>query len=1343
MEKRRTRNWFLWLLVAALLAMLPVPPARADDSEFIFDAASGTITAYHGSGGEVVIPASIDGAAVTAIGAHAFELKDSISSVVISEGVTVIGDYAFSECYGLESITLPSSLRSIGDAAFYYCGLAHINLPEGLTNIGSYAFLECNAMRGALHIPDSVTNIGNGAFYDCSMITEANIPEGITSVADYLFLGCPNLSMVNLPSTLVSIGDWSFQGCYSSVGSPVSITLPQGVTSIGEGAFDSCTGLGSVSLPAGLQSIGARAFTNSGLTNIDIPAGVSLGDGAFSACHNLVSIELPPDLTALANDLFAGSNMLQSLTIPSGVTSIGDGTFQSCIGLIRLAIPNGITSIGAAAFQGCVYLTSISLPTSLTSLGEYAFFGCSRLTSVHFQGSPPAITGDLPSLSVFQQADSSTIYYSAEANGWAASWEGRPTAPMQFAVDGGTLGSDYAYIEHILTFLCPGSYSVSLRSGVTVVTDSAIAVKAWGSSEQNPVAITLSGVDVQTAVGCAFEIADNSTVHLSLTDVNRLCSGSGLAGLQLLSGNRLTLSGPGSLLAVGGAGGAGIGGCSGSAAGRITIVDGNVTAIGGTGGAGIGGGDHGAGGTATLSGGVVFAEGDRTDGSAAQDIGRGDQSSGGAGTLTVSGDAAVFLRNDDCAAPLTTHTHQAFSGFLGGSLYLIPLPWTGDFGAYLPLFALTFDANAGTGALPPAYGLRGYLAALYLPAGDGFSRAGHSFVGWNTVADGSGSAYAAGDLFSFSADSTLYAQWNAIPRRLAAVPAAATASVSVNTAFALDLAAVFADAEDDPLNYRVAVGGASAIPASQDYQYTPSAAGETTLVFTANDGWADSADTYTVTLTATPGYYLVGLSAQPAAGGTVSGGGNYQAGDTVTVTATANESYDFINWTEDGAAISTEGNYQFTLGEAARQLVANFLLCRPVVTVTSAGHGSVSGGGRYSLNATVQLSAVPDSGYNFAGWYDGDEALSSLPNYRFPATREFTLTARFVAMPSADLGVAILGGGSVRLNGGSVALDENYLEQHRCGTSLTLAATPDSGYSFGYWQDAVSGSLLSTEPVYQTVLGAGLSLKAVFTRVPDAGSSEFTVIFLNKSGRILQSTKVAKAATATAPIEPSLAGYRFLGWDQALGPVTTNLTIRACYQRLDEQYHLSVINGTLPGGGTSGDFLYDWPVTVVADPAPSGQQFSHWEQDGVKVSTSNSYSFFTPLRDTTLTAVFVADTTELPTLPFITLSSDVQVDVTGGTMLFVASRNLPTGYTLVESGILLLQAVDAPAELTLETAGVLRGKIKNDSTDQFYVRKTNVAPGSTWHARAYLIYQDADGNIVTVYSQNTVCRTLS
>ena len=71
---------------------------------------------------------------------------------------------------------------------------------------------------------------------------------------------------------------------------------------------------------------------------------------------------------------------------------------------------------------------------------------------------------------------------------------------------------------------------------------------------------------------------------------------------------------------------------------------------------------------------------------------------------------------------------------------------------------LTYDANGGAGTIDPAIGAAGESVSV---AENGFTLNNYTFTGWNTQADGSGTAYSAGDRFTLTdEDTVLYAQWS-------------------------------------------------------------------------------------------------------------------------------------------------------------------------------------------------------------------------------------------------------------------------------------------------------------------------------------------------------------------------------------------------------------------------------------------------------------------------------------------------------------------------------------------------------------------------------------------------------
>ena len=90
-------------------------------------------------------------------------------------------------------------------------------------------------------------------------------------------------------------------------------------------------------------------------------------------------------------------------------------------------------------------------------------------------------------------------------------------------------------------------------------------------------------------------------------------------------------------------------------------------------------------------------------------------------------------------------------------------------------YTFTYDANGGQGTMESYTGDFGDL--LRLPA-CAFTRAGYRFTGWNTAADGSGTAYKPAEYVNLTDNLTFYAQWEPIIRTIRFDPGAGSGEMA-------------------------------------------------------------------------------------------------------------------------------------------------------------------------------------------------------------------------------------------------------------------------------------------------------------------------------------------------------------------------------------------------------------------------------------------------------------------------------------------------------------------------------------------------------------------------------------
>ena len=437
--KKTIKAFILFALLSVIMTSVCVTAgASYTENGFFYTVEDGeaTVTGFSEEITEsLVIPSTLGGYPVTAIGDSAFEYQWDMPSVVVPEGVRTIGSRAFRCCYALEEITLPSTLTVVGISAFASCEILRVNhpdlagwvqidfdgmhatpvywdddeedplteiyfgdstepirdvvIPEGVTRIGTWVFGN-NETIESLVIPDSVTEIGERAFFDCGRLLTVDFGEGLECIGEFAFDGCENLSNFTLPDSLLTIGDWAF----SSNTAITEVTVPDKVEVIPLGAFSYCTALETVNIGAGVEIIGQQAFYKAGLTEVIIPDNViAINLRAFQECKALETVVIGDGVTTVADKVFYDCTALKNLTIGDSLTSYPENFLKlqdkkesdyipdDWLHIEKLIIGDGLTALPTEIIKR-EYLKEIVIGDGISVIPEYQFSAYSNLESV-------------------------------------------------------------------------------------------------------------------------------------------------------------------------------------------------------------------------------------------------------------------------------------------------------------------------------------------------------------------------------------------------------------------------------------------------------------------------------------------------------------------------------------------------------------------------------------------------------------------------------------------------------------------------------------------------------------------------------------------------------------------------------------------------------------------------------------------------------------------------------------------------------------------------------------------------------------------------------------------------
>ena len=413
------------------------------------DNGNATITGYNGKASGLVIPATIDGHTVVAIGNGAFRGNSRLRAVIFPDAVTRIGSNAFRDCKNLTSIQLPAGLTELGAMAFGNCvGITEITIPKGVAaaridayahgrgpfgncanlsavtfengitripaNLFSYCTgkietelpdtvteIEYNAFEGSgllsIKIPDTVTAIGNYAFNNCQGLTEIQLPAGLTELGTMAFGNCAGITEITIPKSVTAARIDAYahgRGPFGNCANLSAVTFENGITRIPANLFSCCTGKIETVLPDTVTEIGYNAFENSGLFTIKLPEKLKkIQSYAFAGCGNLSSIIIPGTVTSIESSVFSGCSALTTVRIPESVTEMGESVFKNCSSLYDVNLSSSCVNIKKSMFEGCSSLEKITFPDKVTTIEASAFLDCTALKEIVWSKALTAIEG--------------------------------------------------------------------------------------------------------------------------------------------------------------------------------------------------------------------------------------------------------------------------------------------------------------------------------------------------------------------------------------------------------------------------------------------------------------------------------------------------------------------------------------------------------------------------------------------------------------------------------------------------------------------------------------------------------------------------------------------------------------------------------------------------------------------------------------------------------------------------------------------------------------------------------------------------------------------------------------
>lgn len=356
---------------------------------------------------------------------------------------------------------------------------------------------------------------------------------------------------------------------------------------------------------------------------------------------------------------------------------------------------------------------------------------------------------------------------------------------------------------------------------------------------------------------------------------------------------------------------------------------------------------------------------------------------------------------------------------------------------------------------------------------------------------------------------------------------------------------------------------------------------------------------------------------------------NYGGTATATATLPANTvqyAYTFDGWYDGSTKVGSDlalsvagiiSNRTFTA--IGNRTLNRYTL---VITVIPTGAGTTVGQGTYNYGSSVQATATPATGYNFTKWVldtgdvskanpltgidiDGNRTVQAVFT---PKTYSISANAAYRVNESGDF--------TTGTTGGTVSRGGTYTH----GDSVSLKATPATGYSFVGWYEGANQ--VSTAETYTFTATSARTLVGRFQR------NWYTITFSAGTGGTVSPTSArvqyggSAESTATAN-----TGYTFTQWSNGTKTAkltVTNVTANATYAASFgiNAYVITYQAGTGVASVTPTSETVNHGSNAVGSTATvaTGYNFDGWYNGSTRVSTALKYGPTSVVKNMTLVA---------------------------------------------------------------------------------------------------------------------------